>query len=264
MAWYKAKWINPFFDALNTIAPNRDKASDGTIGDTAHQASSSGHNPDDTAGSKAERQDADSKPEVRAADAGANLRSNITMQMVVDAILATPADRNRLIYIIFNGYIWSASNGWKRAAYTGSDKHRSHVHLSGHPDSDEDGRLWTSILDLIGGNMALTDAQRDALLERLDGRITTLLYNPRVNDWNIKGEPNQLRLQLDRIEAGNAALRTVVEQLAAVIQAGGGNVETAVILEAMDARLDELAKEQRDAVADLGINEAAVRAGKNA
>jgi hypothetical protein len=53
------------------------------------------------------------------------------------------------------------------------------------------------------------------------------------------------------------ALRSVVESLAAVITAGGGSVETAVIIEAMDAKLAELALDQRDAVADLGEGGAA-------
>src|ERR1051326_5441753 len=68
MTWYKAAWIPPLFAALDQRFPARDRASDGTIGDPAHQAEVSGHNPDDTPGVRAERSDADSKPEVRAAD----------------------------------------------------------------------------------------------------------------------------------------------------------------------------------------------------
>lgn len=149
MVWYKAKWIPPLFAAVDIIAPQRDHGSDGTIGNTAHQGSSSGHNPDDTPGSKPEREDADSKPEVRAADVDSDLRQpGLTMQMIINAVLATPRDRNRLIYIIFNRSIWRAAGGWKREAYGGSDPHTDHAHFSGHPDADEDGAPWESILNL--------------------------------------------------------------------------------------------------------------------
>jgi hypothetical protein len=155
MVWHKAKWIDPFFAALNERFPERSRGTDGTIGDPDHQDSPSGHNPDDTPGSKPERTDADSKPEVRAADASSSLGDpRHGMQAVVDAIVRTPADRSRLIYIIFNGSIWRAAGGWRKELYGGSDKHRTHVHLSGHPDADDDGAPWTSILTLGGTDMA--------------------------------------------------------------------------------------------------------------
>ncbi len=53
------------------------------------------------------------------------------------------------------------------------------------------------------------------------------------------------------------ALRAVVDQLAAVIVANGGSVDTVAILAGVDERLARLAAEQRDAVADLGEGGAA-------
>ncbi|WP_425424222.1 hypothetical protein, partial [Streptomyces chattanoogensis] len=119
----------------------RDKASDGWIGNKAHAASTSGHNPDESG--RAERQDADRIDEVRALDVDKDLRvSGLTMQWCVQKTLDTPADRRRLIYIIWNGTIWSASNGWKPRTYTGSNKHTLHAHYSGHPDYDNDTAPW--------------------------------------------------------------------------------------------------------------------------
>lgn len=149
--WYKVAWIDPLFAAFNAVAPGRGHAEDGTIGDAAHQAESSGHNPDDTPGVRAERQDADSKPEVRAADVDStgSWPAGLSMERCVQAVLHGPvAERDRLIYIIFNRRIWRAATGWRQETYTGSDPHDRHAHFSGNPDSDDDGRPWTSILNL--------------------------------------------------------------------------------------------------------------------
>lgn len=255
MTWYKAAWIDPFFAALDAVAPGRDRASDGTIGDLAHASGTSGHNPDDTPGVSAERQDADTKPEVRAADAGSDLRGAITMQQVVDAILAHPVDRDRLIYIIFDGWIYRAANGWHRETYTGTDKHRTHVHLSGHPNFDDDARPWSSILNL-GDDMAAVQTT-DASYIDLIYRVNALVANQDVGGGPSKGQVNQLAAALVRIEAKLDAQTAAFGAFAKAITDAGGSVDVAVILEAMDAKLAELAKEQRDAVADLGEGGAA-------
>lgn len=148
MVWYKVKWIDPLFAAFDALFPGRPRGSDGTIGDTAHQAETSGHNPDDTPGVRAERSDADTKPEVRAADVTTVPGGAVAMQRVIDAVLRTPADRDRFIYIIFNRTIWRASNGWRQESYSGSDPHTGHAHFSGDPASDENGAPFTSILQL--------------------------------------------------------------------------------------------------------------------
>lgn len=137
MGWVAVKWIPKLFAAFNARWPNRNRAQDGTIGDAAHMKSRSGHNPDDTPGSLPEREDADTIAEVRAADVDAR---GVDMQSVVDAIVSDPNERKRFIYVIFNGYIWSASNGWKKAKYNGDDQHTTHAHFSGDPNYDEDGR----------------------------------------------------------------------------------------------------------------------------
>lgn len=128
--------------------PRRSTASDGWIGDLAHAQGTSGHNPDDTPGVSAERSDSDNIPEVRAIDVDVDLipgdraASRLAMLREIRRIIATPRDRRRLIYIIFDGLIWSASRNWEPATYTGSNKHREHAHYSGHPDHDSDGSAW--------------------------------------------------------------------------------------------------------------------------
>lgn len=150
MAWILAPMVTTFRANLNTAFPERLKHSDGTIGDPAHAASVSGHNPDDTYGVSAEASDADSVPEVRAFDADKDLDGANTprsrMQSVLNSILATPRDRDRFLYFIFDGYIWSKRYGWRKRVYEGANKHREHLHASGDPKYDNDTAPFQSVL----------------------------------------------------------------------------------------------------------------------
>ncbi|MFF5076937.1 hypothetical protein ACFY36_07785 [Actinoplanes sp. NPDC000266] len=116
---------------FNTIAPNRDKTSDGSIGDTAHQATQSDHN-DDEVGNVPIR-DADKIHEVHAIDVDVDLREpGLTMEAVVQFLLkrCRSGAEKRLRYIIFNRRIWQQSNGWKQQSYSGSNPHDHHAHFS--------------------------------------------------------------------------------------------------------------------------------------
>src|SRR5690349_24351285 len=106
---------------LNNRCPNRDKNSDGTIGDKRHQLSVSDHNDDEVG--RVPIRDADSKHEVHAFDADDDLRTpNLTMEMVVQHILrrCRSGAEKRLRYIIYNRRIWEASNSWRQRAYSGA------------------------------------------------------------------------------------------------------------------------------------------------
>jgi hypothetical protein len=168
--------VASLFASINRLAPNRDTSTDGWIGDYAHSLGVSGHNPDDTSGTRAEREDADSIPEVRAADVDKDLRKpGVTMTMVAETIRTTPNLRKRLIYIIWNRRIASASSGWAWRDYSGDNPHTEHLHASGHPDHDTNGSPWTEI-ERLGESMTLTNDQAaqladvDKTLDGLDGR----------------------------------------------------------------------------------------------
>ena len=144
---------------LNWIAPDRDKTSDGTIGDRAHQLSVSDHNDDEVG--RVPVKDADGKHEVHAYDADDDLRTpNLTMEMVVQHILARcrSGAENRLRYIIYNRRIWEASNSWRQRAYTGASPHTEHAHFSASyvTSHEADTRSWR----LEDIPVALTDADK--------------------------------------------------------------------------------------------------------
>lgn len=115
---------------FNVLAPDRDKSSDGSIGDSDHASSSSDHNPDETGATPFE--DADNINEVHAIDVTAKLnKPGWTMQKAVDIIVDRHANGrdNRLQNVIYNGYIWSASWEWTKRKYTGKNQHKLHAHF---------------------------------------------------------------------------------------------------------------------------------------
>lgn len=172
-AWRLTKSLARFRRLVDGRWPNRDHASDGTIGDTVHQAETSGHNPDDTAGSRPEwGGDSDSVAEVRAFDMDSDLREpGTTAQMLVEHLIRLPGLNKVFRYIIFDRKIYRAANGWKPETYTGASPHTEHIHFSGaYSQAADDNETFDFRLDEVG-NMALTDDD----LDKVEARILGLL-----------------------------------------------------------------------------------------
>lgn len=152
---------------LNEIAPNRDKTSDGTIGDRAHQQNVSDHNDDEVG--RVPIRDADSKHEVHAFDGDSDLRERgLDMEMVVQHILARcrSGAEKRLRYIIYNRRIWEASNSWKQRAYTGASPHTGHAHFSSSYETKREAD--TSSWKLEDIEVALTAADKNWIKTQID------------------------------------------------------------------------------------------------
>jgi len=132
------------------------------IGDEAHKRLPSGHNEDDTPGSKPEDQDADNIPEHRAIDV--MIGPNFTYgdaNLLVAAMVTHPENRRRLLYVIFDGYIWSAKVGFEIRDFSG-DPHRDHPHISGEADNDADTSPW--ILDVTPPPTSVSTTRKDPIM----------------------------------------------------------------------------------------------------
>ena len=131
MSWVVVPVLDRFRDELNEIAPNRDRTSDGAIGDTSHAASASSHNPDRTG--SPEWRDGDKHDEVRARDFDKDLGvPGLSMEQVVQHVIqqCRSGEIWWLEYVIYNGRIWTRSGGWATQRYYGSNPHDKHMHLN--------------------------------------------------------------------------------------------------------------------------------------
>jgi hypothetical protein len=231
--WDLTKGLKNLRGQLNTRWPNRDHASDGTIGDEAHQAEMSGHNPDDTAGSKAAwNGDPDSTPEVRAFDCDSDFReAGVNAQMVVDHIRALPGVSSVLRYMIYNRKMYHERDGFRPTAYTGPSAHTEHIHFEGAWSQAADNDTTFNYRLEEVGDMPLTEADADVILNRLAARLKsqgglasptdTLVTTLRAVAWQYQGGGLQgATSALDAIADGQALAGKLDVVIEAIKNAG--------------------------------------------
>jgi len=212
MTWRNCGASVRLLEAVNARWPNRSKASDGTIGDTSHQAkaSASDHNPN-------------AQGIVRARDITAN---GIDAPWLVEHLrqLGVSGD-HRLVgggYLIFNRRITKPDfSGW--SVYAGANPHVSHAHVSfsrspaGY-DSQAAWALGSSAPAAPEGIfMALTDAEQRDILEaarsllfgragvRPAGQVALLLDDTRQNLLALRSQVANLQHVDSKVIAAEVA-----------------------------------------------------------
>jgi hypothetical protein len=134
-SWYLVDCLVALRGEFNRLSPNRDTGSDGSIGDTAHAARSSDHNP---------------RPDGRvlALDIDATGPWPAWWNLddaVQDIVREHRAGRDdRLEYVIWQRQIASESSSWVWEPYGGSDPHTGHAHFSARHDrhGEHDTTYW--------------------------------------------------------------------------------------------------------------------------
>lgn len=141
MGWRIARSLETLRAQVNAAHPARSKASDGTIGDAAHAATVSDHNPD-RAGV------------VRALDLTNDPAHGFSAAALAETLRLSRDPRIK--YVISNRRIFSATiSPWTWRPYSGTDPHTSHVHVSVVPDGRaDDTSPWTITQE---EDMPLTD-----------------------------------------------------------------------------------------------------------
>jgi hypothetical protein len=121
---------------------DRDRRSDGWIGDLRHSSRPSDHNPDPSTGM------------VRAIDVDRDVYKGgkpDLMPDIADQLRLLAKTDKRIKYIIFDGKITSVKSAWRWRTYTGINKHRHHMHISFSIKGDQDGSFFN--VPLLGGSL---------------------------------------------------------------------------------------------------------------
>lgn len=148
MAWVVDRGILRLFAQINDAAPGRSKASDGTIGDAAHQAGVSDHNPEHPAPA------GNPDYQVDAGDYTHDPAHGADMGVVSESIRVSRDARVK--YVIFNRRIFHGTRdaarrgltAWRWYPYVESDPHTNHMHVSVEDATHDQTQDWQIGIDM--------------------------------------------------------------------------------------------------------------------
>lgn len=149
-AWYLNPALTRFRNEVNARWPNRDKASDGTIGDLAHQATSSDHNPDP--------------------DGSVDAWDMDNNGLDVNAVIAAAIKHESIAYIIYNRRITSRNQAGGLGTwhpYSGASPHTEHVHFNTRESHENSTKPWFTTTTPEVNVAEFTQAQIDTLMSQV-------------------------------------------------------------------------------------------------
>jgi hypothetical protein len=229
---------------FDQLAPNRDRASDGTIGDQAHAERSSDHNADDTPGSNTPHSDSDTIAEVHALDVDSTgpWPDGMTMAkafLVLRQKMISLSTRAPLAYLIFDRQ-WCEYPTWAVKPYTLSDPHTGHLHASsryGAGATPSNPETYAGPWGLLEAFMALSDDDKKWIKATVDASVKAALadvphdvwaFDPGTADWagvssatypDVNNGTVAPSTALESILARGDAARRVLDQVAADLKA---------------------------------------------
>lgn len=212
MAWYLNRALTNMRAEVNTRWPGRDKASDGTIGDRAHQATNSDHNPD-------------SDGSVDAWDMDVH---GVDVEFIKRQFEAHESSG----YWIHNDHIALRSSGWRRESYAyagpNRNRHTQHIHFNTRPSHEHSAKSWGISPTAQEDDMAFDDAALAKLnalysLAFSGGPSCGAVVDPSIND---RPASNSIVNKLDSLIEATArppvAVQVDAAQVAAALAADPG------------------------------------------
>jgi peptidoglycan hydrolase-like protein with peptidoglycan-binding domain len=159
MQWHLNAALTQFRAEVNATFPKRDKQSDGTVGDLAHQAGSSEHNPDPDG--SVDAWDCDVDLDGTNDDHGPAAK----IEALKQAFQAHPASQ----LWIHNGQIANRDVGkWKRRPYTGKNAHHRHIHFQSRPSQETNATPWRVDHILDAANVTVSSGKSKAGMKGTD------------------------------------------------------------------------------------------------
>jgi hypothetical protein len=138
-------------DQVNVYAPNRSRASDGLVGDTAHQGTNSDHNPHYVPGVGSEI--------VSALDLTHDPAHGFDSYRFAEVLRQHRDPRIKYVisnHRIFSSYASGSRPAWAWGSYNGVDPHTNHVHVSVLDARISDTRTPWNLVGMEGLTMVLT------------------------------------------------------------------------------------------------------------
>jgi hypothetical protein len=212
MAWHLNPALTRFRAAVDAAWPNRDRASDGTIADAAHSATSD-HQPDPDGSVDAWDMDVDGVP--------------------VERLKAAFQKHEASKYWIHAGQIASRDWGWQRRPYTGANPHGAHVHWNTRQSHENSTAPWEvdMTIDVNEVHAFLRSIlEADTPAER---QVRDMIRGGVQSPAGGQGLLTPLRQEVEALQADVTALREAVAGLSV------GNSDVAVI---RDQVADEIAE----------------------